>query len=109
MSLRSRSEALHKTAAITAGTTVIVSAITQQVVNIYKLIVTCSATATFQIQDTANTVLSQNFSFGANGGSIVLDIPINLEPWWGTNPGLGIQFVTTGGTINYDVWYVQSP
>lgn len=111
MSLRFRSETKHAVATgLGAGTTVIVPAVTQQFVGIYKLIVTCSATATLQIQDTGSNALSQTFSFGANGGTITLDIPINTEPWWisGNNitPGLGIQFVVTG-TINYDMWYLQ--
>ena len=112
MALRSRFETIHVSGALAASTTVIVSAVALQFAAIYKLIVTTSGTATLIIQDTANNVLSQTFSFGTSGGSITLDIPINNEPWWmsgnGITAGLGLQYVVTG-TVNHDTWYLQRP
>lgn len=106
MALRSRSETSHVVVSAPAGTTGVVPASGASYTGIYKIIVTCSATATLQIQDTASNVLSQTFSFGANGGSLALDIPINGEPWWQA-VAAGIQFVVTGATISADVWYKQ--
>lgn len=109
MSLKSRLDTTHAIVAAAAGTTAVVSAVAGQRAGIYKMIVNTSTTATFVIQDTANTALSQTFSFGANGGTFTLDIPINLEPWWQSGNGLGLQFVVTGATVNVDVWYLQTP
>jgi hypothetical protein len=115
MSLRSQSETKHAVISAAAGTTTVVAAPTGSAginagvltTRIYKIIVTVGTTATLQIQDTANNVLSQTFSFGANGGSITLDIPINGEFWWGGAAGTGLQFVVTGATVSADIWYIQ--
>jgi hypothetical protein len=104
-------ENLHALLSVaSATTTVVIAAVAQKRAGIYRMILTVAGAQTIVIQDTASTVLSQTFQFGANGGSITLDIPINGDPWWNSGIGLGIQFVTsTAAQTSADVWYMVGP
>jgi hypothetical protein len=104
-------ENLHALLSVAAATTtIVITAVVGKRAGIYRMILTCAAAQTLVIQDTASGVLSQTFQFGANGGSITLDIPINGDPWWNSALGLGIQFVTTtAAQTSADIWYMQGP
>lgn len=111
MSLRPRSEAIHIFANVGAsGVTALVPAVAGQLVRVYRLIVTSGFAGTngITLQDTSNNALSQTFNL-IQGGSIVLDTPINEDPWWVSSLGTGIQWNTTQQPYSYDLWYLQGP
>lgn len=110
MSLRDFSEALHVFASANSATTPapVLAAVPFQRVKVYRVILTLAGTAgTVQLQDTTGAALSHPFQLGITGG-ISLDVPFNYDPWWVTNPSVGIQWaITGGGTLGWDVWYLQ--
>lgn len=113
MSLRSRPEALHNFGSASAsGVQALISAVTRQTVRVYRLILVNGSTAgTIQLQDTSGNALSQAFSL-ISGGSVVLDTPINFDPWWSSDavlgPGQGIQWnAVTTTAYAWDLWYLQ--
>ena len=110
MSLKDFSEALHVFSPTNSATTpqVALTAIPFQRVKVYRLILTLAGTAgTVQLQDTNAVALSHAFQLGITGG-ISLDVPFNYDPWWVTVPSVGFQFaITGGGTLGWDLWYLQ--
>ena len=110
MSLKDFSEALHTfSAAVSAATPqVALTAVPLQRVKVYRLIITLAGTAgTVQLQDTTGAAISAPFQLGITGG-VSLDVPFNYDPWWVTNPSVGLQFAITGaGTLGWDLWYLQ--
>ena len=110
MSLRWKPELSHAFGQGTGGTTVVVSAVARARVAIYRLIVTNNqaAAATLVIQDTTGVALSQTFQLGITP-AMVLDLADNQDPWWVTNPGVGVQLVQGTGTntIAWDIYYLQ--
>ena len=111
MSLRTFSETSHAIISNggASGTTAIVAASGTTRCSIYKMILTTAGAVSVTIQDTTAVALSQVFAFGANGGSITIDIPINNEPWFGpTVAGRGLQFnISAAVQVSADVWYLQ--
>lgn len=92
------------------GTLAVVAAVANQRAGIYRMILTVAAAVTVTIQDTGSNALSEPFAFGANGGSIVLDTPINGDPWWQSNTGLGLQLNASAAVqVSSDIWYLQGP
>lgn len=76
-----------------------------QRVGIYRVVIEAIAATTVQFQDTGSNVLSGQFSLGALG-FLILDTPINGDPWWQGGQGLGIQLLLTGtGPVAADIWY----
>ena len=115
MSLRPRSECLHSFGSGTTGVQALVAGVPRQIVRVYRLIlVNGSVAGTIQLQDTNNQGISQAFNLVA-GGSVVLDTPINGDPWWTSDAvsgmGQGIQWLSAGGVTAYawDLWYLQGP
>jgi hypothetical protein len=109
MSLRPIPECQHVIVNSAAGGTLAaVAAVANQGVGIYRMILTVPSTITVTIQDTGSNALSQPFAFGASGGSITLDTPINGDPWWNSKVGLGIQLnASTTVQVSADIWYLQ--
>src|SRR5208283_1187704 len=109
MSLRPIPECQHFIVNSAAGGTLaVVAAVANQGVGIYRMILTVPSTITVTIQDTSGAALSQPFAFGASGGSITLDTPINLDPWWVSSVGKGIQLnASTSVQVSADIWYLQ--
>jgi hypothetical protein len=111
--LRFRSEATlvsSKAAPLAIGTTVLIPAsqvVGIQRVGVYRCILQAiSAQATFQFQDTTPVtpnVLSATYTL-ALLGFFILDTPINGDPWWQAGPGVGLQILTTGGTVAADIY-----
>jgi len=95
------------------GTLAIVSGVTApkpQRVGIYRMILFVGAATTLTLQDTASNALAAPWTFGAGGGSLVLDTPINGDPWWQAGAGLGVQFSSTAAVqVSADIWYLQGP
>lgn len=110
MSVRSIGELLHAFGNSTSGVTHIVPAVANQRVYVYRMILTTGTPAvTLTFEDTGDNDISQNFQLAANG-SIVLDTPINGDPWWATGTGLGLDLEQSGtSTVSYDIWYLQGP
>lgn len=108
--LRFRSEAFlisSKNAPYAATTTVLVPAanvVGIQRVGVYRCVIQAvSGQATFQFQDTGGNQISALYTVPILG-FFILDTPINGDPWWQGGAGLGLQLVTTGGTVAADVW-----
>jgi hypothetical protein len=109
MSLRPRLEALPFQATGVTTTSVVAAAVAGQRVGLYRLIIQATVAGNFQIQDTAAGALSPVFALSLNQ-ILVLDNPINLEPWWQSGSGLGLQVaVTGGGTMSINGWFLQGP
>ena len=109
MSLRLRSEALLspvKNYPVT--TTIAVAAVAGQRVGIYRLVLQAAGASVVTIQDTAGGVLSATYTF-TTSAFMILDTPINSDPWWQSGNGLGIQLVVTGAAVVADIWYMQGP
>jgi hypothetical protein len=109
MSLRTVSECQHVIVNSAAGGTLaIVAAVAGQGVNVYRMILTTATTVTVTLQDTSGNALSQPFAFGANGGAVTIDDPMNGDPWWSSVTGRGIQFnASTNVQVSADVWFIQ--
>ena len=109
MSLRSTPECQHVIVNSSAGGTLaVVAAVSGLSVAIYRMILTVATTDTVTVQDTSGGTLSQPFAFGASGGSITLDTPINGDPWWVSATNLGIQLNSTAMVqVSADIWYLQ--
>jgi hypothetical protein len=120
VSLRYGSEAQHAFGTTTTASTInALAGITGKRLFVYRLLITTSITATFQLQDTQSNNMSQAFQLGATGG-IALDVPFNYDPWWFTGQGLsgapligqgyGINFIVTGSpTLGWDIWWDAHP
>lgn len=110
MSLRPTSECLHVKGTASTATIALVSAVSGQRAGIYRMILTLgSPGVTVTIQDTSGAALSQPMQIGA-GGAMVLDTPINGDPWWQSTPGLGLQLGQSGTTpIAFDAYYMVGP
>lgn len=110
MSLRSTAEVLHAFGNTTSGAITVVSAVANQRVYLYRMILTIGTPGvTLTLEDSNDNDLSQNFQLAANG-SVVLDTPINGDPWWSTATGAGLVLEQSGSTtISYDIWYLQGP
>lgn len=92
------------------GTIPVVAAVANQRAGIYRMILTVATTVTVTIQDTGSNALSEPFAFGASGGSIVLDTPVNGDPWWQSSTGLGLQLNASAAVqVSADIWYLQGP
>jgi hypothetical protein len=92
----------------TIASTVAIPAVASQSAAIYRMILTCAAACNVTIQDTTAVALSQVFAFGASGGSITLDIPVNGDPWWQSVAGRGIQINQSAAVqVSADIWYLQ--
>jgi hypothetical protein len=75
-----------------------------QRLGIYKVVIETIAAATIQFQDTGANLISAQFSLGALG-FLILDTPINGDPWWQCGQGLGLQMLLTGtGPVAADIW-----
>jgi len=110
MSARQIPELIHAKGNASTGTIAVVSAVVRQRVAVYRAIITIASPAvTLQFQDTAGTALSQVLQLAANP-AIVLDFADNMDPWFFTIAGVGLQLVQ-GGTSNvgYDIYYLQQP
>ena len=89
------------------GTKVLIPA--AQVVGIQRVAVyavilqAISAQATFQFQDTGGGALSGIYTL-ALLGIFIIDDKKNGDPWWQGGAGLGVQLVTTGGTVAADIY-----
>jgi len=93
-----------------AGVTAAVAAVATQSVGIFRMILTCNGASTVTIQDTTSVALSQGFAFGASGGSVTLDVPINGDAWWQSVAGRGIQINSSAAVqVSADLWYLQRP
>ena len=94
----------------TIASTTFVPAVAGSSVALYRMILTCAAACNVTIQDTTAVALSQVFAFGASGGSITLDIPINGDPWWQSVAGRGMQVNQNAAVqVSADFWYLQRP
>lgn len=109
MSLRTRPELQVSTVKIYAAgpAVVIVPAIAGQRVGIYRAIIQASGASTMVVQDTAGGVLSATYTFTA-AQFLILDVPINMDPWWQSGQGLGIQLLVGVATINADFGFLQT-
>jgi hypothetical protein len=106
--LRFRAEAIPLTTkSFPAGTTALIAANTLiggQRPGIYRVALTAAAAATFQFQDTANTVLSAVYSLPV-GGIFIMNTPEGGDPLWQPAvPNLGLQIVVATSTITGDIW-----
>ena len=92
------------------GTVVFAPAVAQQRVGVYRLLLITNAAVTVTFQDTSGAALSAPYTFGTNGGSITLDIPINGDMWWLSSLGLGMQLVISAAVqVSADVYWMQGP
>jgi hypothetical protein len=92
------------------GTLPIAAAVANQRAGIYRIILTTAAAVTVTIQDTGSNALSEPFAFGVNGGSVVLDISSNGDPWWQSGTGLGLQLNASAAVqVSGDIWWLQGP
>jgi hypothetical protein len=92
------------------GTVVAIAAVASQSAAIYRMILTCAGACSVTLQDTTGVALSQVFAFGASGGSITLDIPVNGDPWWQSVAGRGIQINQSAAVqVSADIWFLQRP
>jgi len=73
---------------------------------IYRVAIEAIGAATVQFQDTGANVISAQFSLAALG-FLILDTPINGDPWWqAAAAGLGLQMLLTGtGPVAADIWW----
>jgi hypothetical protein len=93
-----------------SGTTAAIPAVASQSVALYRLILTCVGASNVTFVDTTAVALSQAFAFGASGGSITLDIPVNGDPWWQSLAGRGISINSSAAVqVSADLWYLQRP
>jgi hypothetical protein len=109
--LHTTSECAHAIVNSAAGGALAtVPAVSGTRVGIYRMILTTPAATIVTIQDTTGAALSAPFAFGASGGSITLDTPINGDPWWVSPNGRGIQINSSAAVqVSSDVYYIQGP
>jgi hypothetical protein len=114
MSLRTRSECLHAftTAAVSAASNLMVSGVTGTRIYVYRTVVTVLNAGTIQFAADAAPI-SQAFQVAADG-ALVLDTPLNMEPWYITPVSVGnnnsLNLLQTGvAALCFDVWYLQGP
>ena len=78
--------------ALTQANTPLPNAIAR--IGVYRLVIEALVTATIQFQDNlvggspATTLLSAQYNLTANG-FLILDTPINGDPWWQCRGGAG--------------------
>ena len=109
MSLRTRSEAvLSAVKSYPVAQTVIVAAVAGQKVGIYRLVLQSSGASVVTVQDTAGVALSATYTFTAGGQFLILDTPINNDPWWQSGVGLGVQLNVTVAAVVADFWCLQT-
>ena len=111
MSLRTRFETQHTIInALGAGNATIASAVPGQQVSIYKVIIenTGAAATNVTFQDSAGAPISATYTMGVNG-FIILDVPINNEPWFVTGSGLGARLNSSAaGPVQADIYWLQT-
>ena len=105
------SECLHAIVNSAAGGVLpVVAAKAGSNCGIFRMILTTSGAVTITIQYTASNALSEPFAFGASGGSITLDTPVNGDAWWYSALGLGLQLNASATVqVSADIWYLQRP
>jgi hypothetical protein len=119
MSLRFRSEAIINPLAqagppgnksYAAGVNLIVPALPGLRVGIYRLVLQSGAGSTIQFADTqASPVgISAVYTFPSAGSFLILDVPINNDPWWQTGLGLGLNLIVGVAPVVMDLWYLQT-
>jgi len=73
-------------------------------VGIYRFIIQAvGAQATVQFQDSGGTNQSAVYTLAALG-FLITDTPINGDPWYQGGAGLGMNLITTGGTVSFDIY-----
>ena len=109
MSLRITSELSHVIVNSSANTIALVSAVPNQRVGIFRVALVVGGATTVTFQDTGGNALSGPYAMAANG-SITLDVSSNMDSWWNSSTGFGVQLVQTNAqAIGGDVWYIQGP
>ncbi|HKD44546.1 MAG TPA: hypothetical protein VKD24_02720 [Candidatus Angelobacter sp.] len=108
--LHTQSELTHVVVNSAAGGTLAVaSAVTGSKIGIYRMLLVANSATTITIQDTASSALSAPYSLLA-GGSIIVDTPINGDPWWQSTAGKGLQINSSAAVqVSADVYYLVSP
>jgi hypothetical protein len=113
MSLLRRPECVHAIVNSAAGGTLAITgggAIAGQRVGIYRIAITVGAAVNVTVQDTGAGALSAPIAFlGAAPLPFILETPINGEPLWQSNTGLGIQLNASGAVqVNADIWFIPT-
>jgi hypothetical protein len=91
----------------TATTTHVVTGTAAQTVRVYRMVLTCAAAQTIDIQSSGGTSLTGGPLTCAASGGIVVDF--SGPPWWTSVSAEGIDFVTTTtGAIHGTVYYIKS-
>jgi len=116
MSLRLQSECQHViVSALGAANATIIAAPTAgsvqsgQRVGIFRAIInnTGAAATTVTFQDSDGTAISAGFAIAANG-LLVIETPINQEPWFITLIGKGARLNSSAaGPVNADIYFQQ--
>ena len=109
MSGRITSEMGHVIVNSSANTIALVAAQQNQRVGIFRIALVVGGATTLTFQDTAGVALSGPYAMAANG-SITLDVSSNMDSWWNSSTGFGVQLVQTNAqAIGGDLWYLQGP
>ncbi len=109
MSLRITSELFHVIINSSSNTIPLVAAAATKRVGIFRVALVVGGATTLTFQDTASNAISGPYAMAANG-SITLDVSTNMDAWWNSSTGLGVQLVQTNAqAIGGDVWYLQGP
>jgi hypothetical protein len=109
MSLRITSELIHVIVNSSSNTIALVAAVPTKRVGIFRVALVVGGATTVTFQDTAGVALSGPYSMAANG-SITLDVSSNMDSWWNSSTGFGVQLVQNSGqAIGGDVWCLQGP
>lgn len=109
MSLRITSELSHVIINSSANTIALVAAQQNQRVGIFRVALVVGGATTVTFQDTGGNALSGPYNMAANG-SITLDVSSNMDSWWNSNTGFGVQLVQNNSqSIGGDLWYIQGP
>ncbi len=109
MSLRITSEMYHVIVNSSSNTIALVAAQPNQRVGIFRVALVVGGATTITFQDTGGNALSGPYAMAANG-SITLDVSGNMDSWWNSNTGFGVQLSQNSGVaIGGDVWYIQGP
>ncbi len=109
MSLRITGELSHVIVNSSSNTIALVSAAATKRVGIFRVALVVGGATTLTFQDTASVAISGPYNMAANG-SITLDVSANMDSWWNSSTGFGVQLVQTNAqTIGGDIWYMQGP
>lgn len=89
-----------------SGDNTVVSAVTSQIVRVYRIILTTAAATNITMKDGASTSLSGAMPFGVNG-SLVLDM--QGEPWYVTSAGNAFIINSSNAVqVSGTVYYIQA-